>query len=77
MVKKTELTKLYKLMRKTELNQNLKGEYVKVLNNKIDTGNQPISGVDNCIKSSITNLLVDTCSKTKGLSEFCQEIKLY
>ena len=77
MMKKHELTKLYKLMRKTEVNQNLKEQYIKVLSNKISEDNQKICGVENTIKSSITNLLVDTCNKTKGLSEFCQEIKMY
>lgn len=77
MVKKQELSKLYKLMRKTETNQNLKGQYVKVINDKTCEDHQKICEVENTIKSSITNLLVDTCTKTRGLSEFCQEIKLY
>jgi hypothetical protein len=71
------LSKLYKLMKKTETNQSLKGKYVDILNAKINEESHNVCDVEKTIKDSISNLLNDACLSTRGLSEFCQEVRMY
>ena len=77
MCKKQELQKLYKLMRRIELNQSSKAKYVELLSNKVTEVENHVCDVEKTIKDSISGLLNDTCQKTKDLSEFCQEVKMY
>lgn len=75
MMKKHNLSKLYKLMNKIQTNQSSKSQYANILSQERDQ--KEVKDVKSTIQQSISNLLTETCNKTSGLSEFCQEIKHY
>lgn len=75
MFKKHDLSKLYKLMRRIEANQQIKQQYAELLT--VKPSSDKSSDVETTIRDSITVLLDEASNKSHRLSEFCQELKVY